>query len=86
MHSNLVPPDLDEEAEQAFLQEYQHCENVRERIATIFHNKLNSSIRSDESVADMEKPNWDLRQADRIGYRRACREIINYLDQEVTNE
>lgn len=64
-------------------------ERVKEALpfATPFLNALTSrlekeiedSIKEDESIKDFESPSWALLKAERLGYRRGIRKVLDIL-------
>lgn len=40
---------------------------------------LEDKLKEDENTLDYDTPNWELRHAERLGYRRALRKVIEIL-------
>lgn len=40
---------------------------------------LEDKIKEDENTINYDSPNWELKQAERLGYRRAIRKVIEIL-------
>lgn len=49
------------------------------RLKEITKEKINNSNITDISLSSYDSPNWGLRQADSVGYRRALNEIDQLL-------
>lgn len=58
---------------------FQGSHALRERLTTILDGKVSSSVTESTSKSSYEDPNWALRQADSVGYRRALQEILSIL-------
>lgn len=43
------------------------------------NKELEDKIKEDESLGNYDNPNWHLLQAERLGYRRALRKVINII-------
>lgn len=41
--------------------------------------ELEDKLKEDENTLNYESPNWALQQAERLGYRRALRKIIDII-------
>ena len=49
--------------------------------------ELDDKLKEDESVLNYDSPNWELRQAERLGYRRALRKVLELINPiEETND
>ncbi len=52
---------------------------LREKLAEFFERKVSTSYAKTDKENKYEIPSWSEYQADAIGYRRACKEIIKFL-------
>lgn len=43
------------------------------------NKELEDKIKEDENLGNYENPNWALLQAERLGYRRALRKVIDII-------
>ena len=68
------------EEKEKFYKDYENSHKLRDVIKKIVLEKLNSSLLESEKKNYSTVSNWDLLQADLMGYRRALREIILLLD------
>lgn len=51
------------------------------------YKELEDKTREDENLLDYDQPNWSLKQAERLGYRRALRKVIELMRPiEETND
>jgi len=41
--------------------------------------ELDDKLKEDENTLNYESPNWALQQAERLGYRRALRKVIDII-------
>lgn len=41
--------------------------------------ELDEKLKEDENTLNYESPNWALQQAERLGYRRALRKVIDII-------
>ena len=53
---------------------------VRKRLSSIINNKISTSLGGDTLVSSYDNPNWALKQADSVGYRRALSELLSILE------
>lgn len=52
---------------------------IRERLTTIIGGKLTGAEVEATTKSSYDSPNWALKQADNVGYRRALQEILSIL-------
>lgn len=53
------------------------------RYLNVLHDRLtkmlDEKMKEDENLINYDSPNWELKQAERLGYRRAIRKVIEIL-------
>lgn len=54
----------------------------RKRLQDVLANWLEKSRTATDSALEYERPNWDRKQADGVGYRRALRELVKLLSEK----
>lgn len=87
MKSNLIPRDLESQEDiERFKDRWRASQSARDRLKEIFNARLASLQNQEESIEDMIKPNWEIRQAHMLGQRQSIKEFLVYLDQEVDDE
>lgn len=52
---------------------------LRNKIIELVEEKANSAQKANTLKDAYDSPNWALKQADAVGYQRACEEIISLL-------
>lgn len=67
----------DEEQKNNFISTILASTAMQERLIELLEEKLENS--SKENEVDYESPSWAYKQADKLGYQRALREIINII-------
>ncbi len=65
----------DPEERATFLVSVKSASHVLERLAEILHDRVEADAKS--SKDDYDSPSWPYRQADKVGYARAMREVID---------
>lgn len=70
---------LSKEEKERFVSQYNGCKDIRDILADIVQDKLDTAIKKAEKEDLYETPNWELHQADNRGYRRALREVYSLL-------
>lgn len=65
----------DPEERATFLVSVKSASHVLERLAEILHDRVEADAKS--SKDDYTSPSWAYRQADKVGYARAMREVID---------
>jgi|AntDeeMinimDraft_5_1070356.scaffolds.fasta_scaffold13124_2 Na+/serine symporter len=68
-----------------FIASYQSGRLAREQLVEVLKDKINQVVREDENVKKLSSQNYVLEMADSIGYRRALREAITLMNQELDN-
>lgn len=51
-----------------------------ERLKEIIDNKIDTARKEGLSSKSYDKPSWPMYQADKVGYERALREILELID------
>lgn len=41
---------------------------------------LDDKLKEDEATINYDQPNWELKQAERLGYRRALRKVLELIN------
>ena len=54
-------------------------------IVARIEKELDDKIKESESLSYTETPNWSIRQADIMGYRRALRKVLDIMGPETIN-
>lgn len=57
------------------------CKKVREKLTELFEKKVQGSYLITDKENKYDKPSWSEYQADAIGYRRALKELIKFLEE-----
>lgn len=48
--------------------------------------ELDDTIKDNESTVHYENPNWTYLQAEQLGYRRALRKVLEFIDPKEVND
>lgn len=56
--------------------------HLRERLSSIFLNKIESKRAAARSIDAYDSPGWAFMQADAVGYERALSEVISILSSK----
>lgn len=59
--------------------DYKAAVYLRQRLTKMLEEKIRVAYEKSISESGFDNPNWALKQADSVGYRRALQEIINNL-------
>jgi hypothetical protein len=71
---------LDVEAAKDVSLNFRESKVTRRRLQEIIKNKIEEARQEASSKSLYESPSWAYEQADRIGYERALRDMLNYLE------
>ena len=53
---------------------------LRRRLSQLVDAKINTTLKGDVLASSYDNPNWALKQADSVGYRRALSEVLSLLE------
>lgn len=70
---------LDKDEKKEVELSYKAAGVLRERLAVLANDKINTADKKSYSEEGYECPNWAYKQADLAGYKRAMKEIISLI-------
>lgn len=71
---------LDKQTAAGIVQDFKSAKLLRKRLQKLIDDKKEEAVATAYAKASYEIPNWPYVQADRVGYIRALKEIVDLLD------
>lgn len=72
---------LEEQLSKDIVQNYKESAVMRRRFKKILEDLIDENRNTQSSKLSYDNPNWPYFQADRMGYERALRDIIGYINE-----
>lgn len=79
MKTAWITGDLEDDEKKAIRLSFQASGVTRRRLVKILQAKIKGGFILTKDAYDT--PNWEYKQADSVGYRRAMEEVISLLDE-----
>lgn len=77
--SSSIQRLLNEQQEKAITEDLKFARRYLSVLIVRLEKELDEKIQESESQLNYETPNWELKQAELLGYRRALRKVIQII-------